>query len=402
MKAERIVLGESFDGCPHFEIEIQLPEPSEEQCVGIKLMCKDPQEKHLLQQVLSYQCVTKHGKGLARNYQKHQVFVGTSDEASITCPQSGIIKLQFGGKLVGEFKYNSNTWEFMLHNPIMHPESRMMGEYGKTLTQNSLPVSAAASAGQPARRIDGHTHFISAFPMKAALEKSLQPGRVCYIPSLVVLYILKSQGILTDSNTGEWLDFLNMQKCAYGEQLFGKQKDASADLVKEDFKTIIPKLSKKEQVVCLHEGKMDQGYYLKLADLKAKLEENEQWGNFCNGFDLPTTHRCDFTNDMEMAYNLRNWFGKDSYFLEAQLETLYEEYEKQGIDYAEIPAGFFKKPAELEKFIVLTKEIDKKRGAEGKKTIILRPSLSIARLSMPAEFRRALLDVYIPLIILTN
>ena len=365
----KISIGESNHGCDHFKLGFI----SREDSIQVEILAADHSEKRVLREHLFLE--------------GNQQVVFENDKAIIPLDAN----LYFDGKQIA--KCQNGSCEFQ---KVTLPEIRMIAEYNDTKTSKESffynQLSSTATENKSYKRIDGHTHYVAAFAMKTALEKSMKINETVYIPNLVVLKILKDKGMLNAQNRDEWMAFIQNNQVLSNDEKF-KQKDASDDLITEDFVSEIPRLSDEEKEVCLHENK---AYYTNLETLKSEFTE-EEWGEFCNGFDLPATHSCDFTEHMEMVYNLRNWFGKDTTFLQAQLEEIYEAYEAQGIDYAEIPAGFFKKQNELDKFIEMNEQIEKRRAVEGKQNIILRPGLSIARLLEATFFRKTLFS-YIPLI----
>lgn len=362
-------IGESHAGCDHFKLGFE----SKNSQIHIELLAHDPNEKRILREHLYLD--------------NNQPIVFENDKAIIPLNAN----VYFDGKQIAS--YQNNAFEIQR---LTLPEIRMIAEYNDTKTNNQSEfyeqLTQHIQEKKSHKRIDGHTHYVAAFSMKNALEKTQEINRNVYIPNLVVLKILKDKGIMTPDNKEKWLVFLEENKSLSANNNNFRQKDASYDLINEDFVLEIPSLDQTEKEFCIQENK---AYYIDLEVLKSEL--NEDWGEFCNGFDLPATHSCDFTEHMEMVYNLRNWFGKDTTFLEAQLEEIYEAYEKQGIDYAEIPAGYFKKQEDLNKFVQITQSIENRRASENKPSINLRPGLSIARLMEPSIFRKILFS-YIPMI----
>lgn len=250
-------------------------------------------------------------------------------------------------------------------------------------------------------RIDGHTHYVAAFSMHAAMESAQKAqqakGSSVFIPSLVILKILQATRIITNDNLKEWQAFFKETQIAPTSDTFqksGQKTDYSDDLLKEDF-TRGRRLKMPGSEACVSSDNK-VGYYVSFTDLQKKLTP-EQLGIFYNGFDMSATHLQDFTEHMEMTYNLRNWFAKDGRFLSAQVEAMHEAYQRKGVTYAELPAGFFKKPRELKEFIKAQNDLENKETKE--KKVILRPGLSIGRLLDPAVFRKTLFDDYLPLII---
>ncbi|NNM58446.1 MAG: hypothetical protein HKM04_01355 [Legionellales bacterium] len=364
-----VSLGESYAGSEHFKLGFDdLDGP-----IKLEIQSKDPAEVKVLREHLFLE------NGNPIEFEGNQAIIPANSN------------VYFDGRLIA--KCDEEPAKFY---QLPLPAIRAIAEYNDTKTNNKGEFYQKLSerpSKETYKRIDGHTHFVAAFSMKSALEKAIKLNDIVHMPVLVILKILKDKGMLNDSNRGDWINFLNNNLVISNNENF-KQKDASGDLIKEDFLLEIPQMDEQEKEVSI---KNNRACYVDIQKLMDKLGP-EAWGEFCNGFDLAATHFCDFTEHMEMAYNLRNWFGKDTTFLKAQMLAMHEAYEIQGIDYAEIPAGFFKKQEDLDKFIALTQEIEAQREIEGKKPIILRPGLSIARLLEPTLFRKVLFS-YIPMIL---
>lgn len=384
-------IAESNEGCPHYQIKITLKTG---QNGSIEIPNQDKKEMEVLQKRL----YVKDASGKKTRF---------TNNTHIELPDQA--KIYFDHKCVGEVENGKVNFR----RSFTLPEARNIGVYNKPKTSHGKFHKACKHhhghthdhTHERNKRIDGHTHLAAAFPMKAAFENAMRLNKQVYIPALVILQVLKNSGVIHDeASAKEWIDFLGTNKVSPMSESFRQKKDYSGDLCAEDFAREIPGLSEAEKNACLADAKTDAkgkisgtANYVDLALLKEKLGA-DGWGQFCNGFDMPAGHPCDFTEHMEAVYNLRNWFAKDSTFLKAIMEIVYQEYENKGIDFAEMPFGSFKKQAELDRYVEVTREIDQERALQGKPPISIRPGLSIARLTPPPQFRQTLLS-YIPLIL---
>jgi hypothetical protein len=413
-----LTLGDSFEGAPHLKIEIEFPD-GPNKYGKVKIITQDPKEIEFIRNNLKKsdgQPVFISGQGT-----EAQVPFGSTllfcdlSIVKITHIQAERVRHFNPQQLPALMLYDAYKAQ-RIYLPSMDTDSNSASAvFYRALTQQPISV---AQAQPEAPRIDGHTHFVASYPMKDALEKAMaskagdppETGKI-HIPLLIVVLMLKDRGLLSARQLDELIDTLNKKEMPRlpkeGKRTqpsiseWGNQTDSSTNLIGQLFKQDLDQMSDVEKHKYVHYaegGAIDEGklFYCDLHQVQSLL--GDKWADFCNGFDMDSTHPSDFTEHMKTIYNYRGWFGKDLAFLKVQLETLYEHNEKQNIGYVEVPGDNFKNSEFLGEVIRSIKEIEEKRASEGKPPIIVRPGLTIARSIDPLSFRKQLFEC-IPLII---